>query len=1249
MNFYQGDQDIDFDAIRLTVAGPDDILSWSYGEVLKPETINYRTQKPERDGLFCERIFGPTKDLNPHDTKLKGVRARDAAVDRNGNLVTKSVSRRERMGHIKLAVPVTHDWFLRVEPAPISALLGMQYKSRLRKIVAYQTYVILAVDEGRRDEMLADNENRFEAGKAAISMRYKKAAGDKNADTKELAKMQTKELDDLTKEYETVRDVLGNLVKGALVSEQAYRNMDDEFVELIEVGMGGEAICRLLGEVDIDELIADLTTESQSRKGQARAKVQKRLRIVEGIKKAGIDPTSLCLTCLPVIPPGLRPMVQLTGGRFATSDINDLYRRVINRNNRLKKLIALGAPEVIQRNEKRMLQEAVDKLIYNTDSSAGNVVTSTGGRRALKSLSEALSGKQGSFRQNLLGKRVDFSGRSVIVSGPELKLDECGIPKQMALELFRPFIVNKLLEWEEATNFRGANNLIERGVGVVWDALDEVIQNKYVLLNRAPSLHRLSVQAFKPKVISGKAIQLSLLVTGGFNADFDGDQMAVHLPLSDEAQAEARDLMSARNNLLKPSDGSPTLSISQDILFGCYYLTYEKQSAQVAKPKAFASLDEAILARDNRIIDLQTNIILRYKGENRETTLGRAIFNNLLPEDFPYVNEIMSKKPLERVLARIFNHYGDDALADLADEIKALGFKYATRSGATVGMTDYFDIDDLEIDLMVGDDKVRATIDAYSNGLITDRERHIAVRKAWNDARDNISKKFDEKIKNVDTGIALAVNSGARGSVSNVVDVSGMIGTVNATYNVSAKKNLDKLRMSAEIELPVRSNLKNGLSPLEMTIAARGSRKGLIDTALNTAKSGYLTRRLVDVAQDVFTVDDDEELVDPGFTIYRDDSEFTKVNFQNRLFGRFAAENVGKYVKAGELITVDIAAEIENDEKVSSVKIMSVLSTPQVDGVPRKSYGIDMTTGYLISAHEPVGVIAAQSVGEPATQLTLDNKHGAGEEDVTEGLPRLEELLELYGADIKGGKLKVSNVYYERKYATLSEIDGKVKVKTDKNNGRHTITVTGSLTVDGEKHEAEHVYASNNRLVVKTGDKVQRGDRLTEGSIYPPYLMELKDEEAAKRYILNEILRLYAGQGYNTSTKHFEIIVAQMFSRVRVIDPGDSELIIGAEVSKITAKNTNDELLAAGKKPAQVETILQGVKRISSASDSFLSSVSFQATIRELNKAAIRGAIDYLRGLKENVIIGRKIPVGTGAIQYPAEDFGPTDYDLENV
>lgn len=1237
----------DFDAVRLLIASPDDILSWSYGEVTKPETINYRTQKPERDGLFCEKIFGPVKDINPHDAKLKGVRARDAAVDRNGDLVTKAIVRRERMAHIKLATPIVHVWFMHGTPSVISALLGATVK-KLEQVSYYQNYIILNVDEEARDQKLADNENIFEAGKAAIKMRYEKAAGDKDADVKALAADQTKELDKLTEDYEMRKQTLGEFVKGALISDTAYRNLDEEFEDLIEVGMGGEAIYKLLSEIDLDELIADLQVEADSRKGQARAKVQKRLRIVENLKKAGIAPESLCLTVLPVIPPDLRPMVQLTGGRFATSDLNDLYRRVINRNNRLKKLVDLKAPEVIQRNEKRILQEAVDALIDNSPT-RGRQVTATGGRRALKSLSDLLKGKQGRFRQNLLGKRVDYSGRSVIVAGPELKIHQCGLPKQMALELFKPFIISKLLEWEEAHNIRSASRLIETGTNVIWDALDEVIKGKYVLLNRAPSLHRLSIQAFQPKLIEGQAIQLNPLVTTGFNADFDGDQMAVHLPLSDEAQAEARDLMSATNNILKPADGKPTLSIYQDIVLGCYYMTYDKPDAIQATERAFSSVDEAVLALDKNEIKLQTNIVIRYKGKNQHTNLGRVLFNEVLPTDFPFINETLTKKEINKVLANVFNKYGNEITAQTADAIKDLGLEHSTKSAISTGMDDYFEIDDLDLKIKLGNKKVEELEKYFADGLMTNRERHVAIRKVWDDLRKDVVDEFKQKLETTDTSISVSVSSGARGSIANIVDVSGLIGTVDATYNTSTKSNLEEARMRAEIELPIRSGYKTGLTALEFTNAARSSRKGLIDTALNTAKSGYLTRRLVDVAQDVFIVEGNDAR-DDGFTIFRSEEDYTKVSFADRIYGRYTAEEIKGYIKADELITREIADNIQNDENIDSVKIQSVLSTTQLGGIPQKAYGIDMSTGYLVAEAEPVGVIAAQSVGEPATQLTLNTRHGVEGESVTEGLPRLEELLELYGADVKDGKLKLatgaSREFYERKYAVLSELDGKALVKEDKKTGKTKITITGKVVIDNNEYEKVETYTTRNRLLIKNGEKVVRGQQLTAGSIYPPYLMELSGIEAAQRYILNEILRLYASQGYNIATKHIEIIVRQMFSRVEVTEAGDSEYTTGALLSTETALATNAELKKAGKKPLEFIQRLEGIKRVSSTSDSFLSAASFQDTTRVLINSAIAGKVDKLKGLKENVIIGRKIPVGTGAIderefylnQTPSED-----------
>ena len=656
----------DFDAVRLAVASADDIRKWSYGEVTKPETINYRTQKPERDGLFCERIFGPVKDINPHDSKLKGVRSREAAVDKNGELVTKSIVRRERMGHIELAAPVAHIWFMRGTPSAMSLLTGITVRN-LERIAYFATYVILKVDEEKRDQMLADLEAETEAGRAAIKIRYEREAGVDGADIKQLAEEQTRELQDLEDQFNVKKSQLEGLVRRALINETDYRNLPEEYEELIEVGMGGTALKALLDEINLSELIAKLQEEADGAKGQREKKLLKRLKVLEGMQSAGIKPSSLCLTVLPVIPPDLRPMVSLAGGRFATSDLNDLYRRVINRNNRLKKLIDLNAPEVIRRNEMRMLQEAVDSLIDNSAARGGRAVNAAGNRRRLKSLSDMLKGKQGRFRQNLLGKRVDYSGRSVIVVGPKLKINQCGLPKQMAIELFKPFVISWLIEREYAHNIRSATRLIDAGEAVVWDALDAVIEGKYVLLNRAPSLHRLSIQAFQPKLVEGKAIQLHPLVANGFNADYDGDQMAVHLPLSKEAQAEARDLMSATNNLLKPADGSPVLNISQDIVLGNYYLTYDKPAAQTDNIKSYSSVYEAEMAYDNGVIHLQTPIRIFAKGAIRNTTLGRVFFNEMLPEDFPYDNNVQSKKQLKKVLAQIFNKYGAEETAKIAE------------------------------------------------------------------------------------------------------------------------------------------------------------------------------------------------------------------------------------------------------------------------------------------------------------------------------------------------------------------------------------------------------------------------------------------------------------------------------------------------------------------------------------------------------------------------------------------------------
>ena len=1244
----------DFDAVRLAVASPEDILKWSHGEVTKPETINYRTQKPERDGLFCERIFGPVKDINPHDSKLKGVRSREAAIDKNGELVTKSIVRRERMGHINLAAPVAHIWFMRGTPSAMSLLLGVTVRN-LERVAYFASYVVLNVDQEKREQFLSDLEAETEAGRMAIKMRYEREAEAENADVKALAEAQSREVEELNESYNIKKAQLESLVKSSLMNETDYRNLPEEYEEIIEVGMGGTALKALLDEIDLKVLIKELGEEVEGAKGQREKKLLKRLKVLEGMEAAGIRPNSLCLTTLPVIPPDLRPMVQLTGGRFATSDLNDLYRRVINRNNRLKKLIDLNAPEVIRRNEMRMLQEAVDALIDNSAARGGRAVNATGGRRRLKSISDMLKGKQGRFRQNLLGKRVDYSGRSVIVVGPKLKINQCGLPKQMALELFKPFVISWLIRGEHAHNIRSATRLIEAGDALVWDALDAVIEGKYVLLNRAPSLHRLSIQAFMPKLVEGKAIQLHPLVANGFNADYDGDQMAVHLPLSEDAQREARELMSATNNLLKPADGAPVLNIGQDVVLGNYYLTYEKPGAQTDTRKPYSSVYEAEMAYDNGVLQLQTPIRVFAKGEIRETTLGRVFFNEILPADFPYDNSIQSKKQLKKVLAQIFNKYGAEETAKTADRMKGLAFRFATVAAVSTGKDDYINFDEIKGFVSEGDDRTTQISDQFDQGLITDDERYNLTVQSWRNVDRKVTEFLQNELKNMDTSISVMVNSGARGDISNVKLASAMVGIMVDAAN-------------REIELPIRSSYKAGLSSLESFVATRGARKGLIDTALKTADSGYLTRRLVDVSQDVFTVED-EAGDDEGFAIYRSESEETMIDFSNRLTGRFTAEAVPGHVEADTLITREVADGIEADSAIDSVKIQSVLSTKNLRGIPQKSYGIDMATGTLVDRAQPVGVIAAQSVGEPGTQLTLRTFHAGGVAggDITQGLPRVEELFEARSpkgqahiTEVTGtvdlwedGKKYIVQVTPEAGHVERIELGGRtVNVKSGSNVKVGDVLATAEgeakplvAPFDGvvEVVADTLVLAANagapvryeipgtTQLVVRANDQVKAGDRLTIGSLNLHDLMRLKGTEATQRYIINEVLRIYAAQGQDVADKHLEIIVRQMFSRVQVEDPGDSTFVTGDIVSKAAVVDANSELAQQGRELVQYTQLLLGITKVSIWSDSFLSAASFQDTTRVLINAATSGRVDRLNGLKENVIIGRKIPVGTGA------------------
>ena len=1243
----------DFDAVRLAVASPSDILDWSYGEVTKPETINYRTQKPERDGLFCERIFGPVKDINPHDAKYKGVRSREAAVDKNGELVTRSIVRRERMGHINLAVPVSHIWFLRGTPSAMGLLLGMTVKN-LERVAYFASYIIKSVNTNKRDQMLVDKEAEFAAAKEAIRLRFEKEAEAEGANVKALAEMQTKELEETTHEFEMYRDQLGALQKLSLMNETDYRNLPSAIRSLVTVGMGGASLRDLLSEIDLKELITDLSKEAEDAKGQRRKKIMKRLRLLESMHRAGIKPSSMCLSVLPVIPPDLRPMVQLTGGRFATSDLNDLYRRVINRNNRLKKLIDLHAPEVIRRNEQRMLQEAVDALIDNNSARSGRAVAATGQRRRLKSLSDMLKGKQGRFRQNLLGKRVDYSGRSVIVAGPELKIYQCGLPKMMALELFKPFVIGELIVREQAHNIRSASRLIEMGETVVWDALDEVIKGKYVLLNRAPSLHRLSIQAFMPVLIEGRAIQLHPLVCKGFNADFDGDQMAVHLPLSDKAQAEARNIMAANRNLLKPADGSPILHIEQDIVLGCYYLTYERPGA-TTEPIAYSSINEALMALDDHIINLQDYVRLPFRGQQRTTTLGRLLFNEVFPEDFPLQDETMTKKRLQKVMAMVYAQYGQEKTAEIADDLKDLGFDYATKSGLSMGMGDFAPIKGMKSVIDEGETRTVAIAGQYEEGFITDEERHRLTVDNWTKVSTRVQEMLTEQMVGQDSSMAIAINSGARGNISQLNNAVGMLGVLqDAGGNV--------------IELPIKSGYIAGLNPLEYFTGTRGTRKALIDIALKTADAGYLTRRLVDVSQDVFPLEDNT--VDPGFAMLRSDAEFIGVPYANRLIGRFAAETIKGIVKKGVLITTDIAEAIEADASLDGVKIMSALSCTNVRGVSQQSYGVDPATGNPVVGHHPIGVIAAQSIGELGTQLSLDSKHRSGgviADSSAQGLSRVEELFEVrtpkgqaYLTAISGvantweegdhyvvqitadDKEKVELKLGERKATVASGTDvvaGDVVAALEDASepliapmaGKANVTKKAVVITPTAQSVVRYEIPGYEQLQVKDGQAVVSGQRLTNGSINLHDLIDLQGVESTQRYIMNEILKIFAAQGQNVADKHLEIIVRQMFSRVQIEEAGDSEFVTGDIVSKLAVVEANEALVSDKKSPSKYNQLLLGITKASLSTDSFLSAASFQDTTRVLIAAATSGKVDKLYGLKENVILGRKIPVGTGA------------------
>ena len=1247
-------QSTDFDGVRLSLASPEQILNWSHGEVTKPETINYRTQKPEKDGLFCERIFGPTRDWECYCGKYKRIRYKDVVCDKCGVRVTRSIVRRERMGHIQLAVPVTHIWFLRGTPSSIGTVLNMSIRD-LERVAYFANYVVTSVDDPKRQKALTQLESDFEGRKAEITKGYEVKATEEGADVKALATAQNAELDELEANRANAKAELEGLAKLTLLTEAKYRDLNLKYGEVFRAEIGAEAIRGLLAELDLDQLVEDLTKEANESAGQKRKKVLKRLKMIEGLKVAGIRPEWMVTTVLPVIPPDLRPMVQLAGGRFAASDLNDLYRRVINRNNRLKRLIELDAPEVIRRNEKRMLQEAVDAL-FDNNARRERAVSSTNSRRKLKSLSDMLKGKQGRFRQNLLGKRVDYSGRSVIVAGPSLKLYQCGLPKMMALELFKPFVISSLIEQGEAHNVKSASRMIERGFTVVWDTLEEVISGKYVLLNRAPTLHRLGIQAFQPVLIEGKAIQLHPLVCRAFNADFDGDQMAVHVPLSEAAQKEAREIMLSAKNLLKPADGAIVVDATKDMVLGSYYLTYIPGESE--KPQlTFSSQNEAIYAYETGRVKLQTLVRVPVEGELIDTTVGRLFFNEILPEGFGFQNVTMTKKALQRLVSEAFVRYGTDITATLVDDIKELGFRHATLSGVSVGLDDFTMPGDKDGILEEGEKQAASISSQYAQGLITEDERYQRTVDTWKAANERITASLEKALKEQVTSTSIFIDSGAEGDIAQANQIAGMLGLVQDPSG-------------RIIELPIKSNYKEGFSVLEYFNSTHGARKGLTDTALKTAESGYLTRRLVDVSQDVIITDDD--CGDPeGFVIPRSESEAIGESFAYRLSGRCAAKTVKAgsqtLVKAGELITDDIAKAIETSD-LDAVNIRSVLTCTLTWGICGKCYGVDMSRGTMVQQGEPVGVIAAQSIGEPGTQLTMKTFHkgGVAGEDITAGLPRVEEIFEARNpkgqailAETDGvvsvkeqGGNHIVRIQPANLKTTTIELDGKKAAVKSGNkvipgdilaadeNGKKAIKAKAEGTVKVHKDHIELIHASDNEreykvpvyqnLEVSNGDLVAVGQRLTEGSVNMQELLTLLGPAAVQRYIIAEVQRIYADQGVTISDKHIEVIIRQMFSRVQIEEPGDSLFVTGDIVSRQAVLEDNAELESKKKTGATFTQLLLPVTKISLAADSFLSAASFQDTTRVLIGAAVRGKTDKLRGLKENVIIGRLIPVGTG-------------------
>ncbi|OGZ60432.1 MAG: DNA-directed RNA polymerase subunit beta' [Candidatus Spechtbacteria bacterium RIFCSPHIGHO2_02_FULL_43_15b] len=1201
----------DFSSIRLKIASPDDILSWSHGEVTKPETINYRTQKPEKDGLFCERIFGPEKDYECYCGKYRRIRYKGIICDKCGVEVTRSIVRRERLGHIKLAVPVAHIWFLRGIPSHIGLILDIPTQL-LERVVYYASYVVISVNEEAKKEAVKQIADEFNRKVKAESK-----------SRKQLESRKSKELDSIK-----------SLKVGQVISEVEYFDVSLKYGECFSAGTGSETLVKLISETNLKKLKEDLEKQASEAQGANLKKVFRRLRTIRGFIESNMRPEWMFLTMLPVLPPELRPMVQLDGGRYATSDLNDLYRRVINRNNRLKRLLEINAPEVICRNEKRMLQEAVDALIDNSARKTQTVTATTGGKRLLKSLADMLKGKQGRFRQNLLGKRVDYSGRSVIVVGPTLELSQCGLPKKMALELFRPFVIQKILQKELAYNIRAAGRLIEEGRPEIWEILEEAIQGKCVLLNRAPTLHRLGIQAFQPVLIEGDAIRIHPLVCAAFNADFDGDQMAVHVPLSEEAQEEARSIMMSSINLLKPATGSPIATPTKDIVLGCYWMS-RLDSEEKKNIRSFGSFDDALLAYDMEIVGLKEKIRVRMenssanneserKTEYIETCAGRILFSNALPKDFPFVNEELNSRTLRDITSNIYERYGSKEASETLDKVKSLGFLYATLSGISWAMGD-LNVPKEKSGILEGArSKVELIRSQFNEGFLSVDERRYKIIEVWQQARQEITKLVPNYLDK-DGSVSIIANSGARGSWSQI-------------HQMTAMRGLAVNPAGQTMELPVESSFKEGLTPLEYFISTHGARKGTADTALRTATAGYLTRRLVDVAQDVVVIKEDCGDAE-GLEISKQDAGMTGQSLSEKLIGRIIISSSGESVKFGKSQIIDnkLAEQIEKSD-ADSVTVRSPLTCKSIGGICAKCYGWDLGRNSMVRLGEAVGIVAAQAIGEPGTQLTMRTFHTggvAGTTDITQGLPRVEEVFE---ARTPKGRAAISEVQ-----GVVGSIKDEIKerlviILADEKSSAAAIKKSKTATkkrgrksnTDAEAGSVEYKIPKNIALLVSKGDLVSPGQQLSEGNIDLQDLYRELGKRPTERYIIESIQKIYTSQGANIHDKHIEIMVRQMFSRVRITRAGNSVYVPGEVVELADVAKENIRLKKEKKTRIEFEIVLLGVTKAALASSSFLSAASFQETSRVLIEAAVMGKEDKLEGLKENVIIGKLIPAGTG-------------------